>query len=290
MAAGPRPEGRPKRRKMFLPPKPPIVIEQPPARLAHLSGDDLYEALIAPDHTERWYTARAAAECARETETFRGWVSHRYKYEEAVAKAKAEADRIGGRPKPVRRPKAKMTPKPDGYEVRSPWWWPHTMRRWFIQEELMDRHTGKAIPYKPAGRPPGTPNAVERKSQRPMQEQAAEVLAAFEKLRRDGSSVAEARAALANRYGKSEKQILRRVETARKLRAAATDLHVTADMSPTEIRERALKARELLVTDGRRSKNEDKIRDGVAVRLGVDRALVDHVLDGTPAEAVAVAT
>ncbi len=282
--AAPRPPGPPKRKKIFLPPQEPIVIVQPPQHLAHLSGDALTEALKA-DRSEKWFSARAAAECGREAPTFRSWVSARYKYEEARAAAKAEADRTGTRPKPVRRPQTKMTPVPDGYVVRSPWWYAGTLRNWFMQEQLM-RVDGTFVPYKPTGRTPGSQNRVQRTGSRPMQDMALEVLAAFEELQRKGDTIAAARAALAKKYKLSEKQVTRRLETGRKLRLAAADLTVTVGMDTTEARARLEKARELLLADGRRrNSNESRLRDAIAARTGADRSFVDHVLDGEPAVA-----
>lgn len=283
MAAGSRPEGRPKRRKMFVPPPVPAVIVQPPPHLEHLLGDDeaMFEALVN-DRSERWYSSRAAAECGREQPTFRSWVSARYGYDERVKAAAAEAAKTGGRPRPVRRPKGRMTPPPDGYDVRSPWWYPGTLRAWFIAEKLMDEKTGKFRPYKPTGRTPGSVNRVERKTPRPMQDMGREILAACEELRAGGKSLAEARAILADRYKLSGPQIDRRLLAGRRQRAQEADLSVTPDMSPAEVAERVHKAYQLLSADGRR-RNEDKIRSAVADRLGVAANVVDEVLDASPA-------
>lgn len=288
MAAGPRPEGRPPRRKMFLPPPVPAEIVQPPQRMADLTGDALYEALTT-DRSERWYSTRAAAECGRTPDTFRSWVSTRYGYDEAVKKARAEAEKTGGRPKPVRRPTKKMVPPPDGYEVRSPWWWPGTLRRWYIEEKLMDRATGRLIPYKPTGRTPGSVNTVRRKTPRPMQDQALAVLEAVEAAKAGGASIAEAHQAAAARFNLSLKQVERRVLAGRKARNEAADLRVLPGMSAAEVTDRVLRAHQLLAADGRR-RNKTRIRYAIADRLGVAESVVDEVLDNQPAEAVAVGT
>lgn len=271
-----------KRRKMFLPPAPAIVVVQPPEHLAHLEGDALYQALIS-DESEKWYSARTAAECGRTPETFRGWVSNRYKYNEDVKAAQALAERTGQRVKQAKRPTGRMMADPSDYDGRSPWWYPGTARKWFIAEGLMDRR-GVFIPYKPPGRLPGSANTKPRTSPQPMQSVAAEVLDAYDALLAAGVSKTEARARLAAERGESERQIDRKLTTGRKLRIQHEGLQVTAKMTAEEVDERVRKARQVLATDGRRS-NEDKIRDAIAERLGIDRAAVDRALGPVPAAA-----
>lgn len=268
----PAPE-RPPRRRMFTPPGEEIVVVQPPKHLAHLSGDDLFRALVS-DRTEKWYSARGAAECGRTPDTWRSWVSTRYGYNAAVEKAAG---------KPVPRPKDKMTPTPDGYDSRSPWWYAGTLRTWMIREGLMTRE-GRFIPYKPTGRTPGSPNRVQRKSPRPMSDEATLVLDEYDKLLARGTTKASARATLASRFKISERAVDRRLTTGRKLRAQQEDLTIEPGMPVAEVANRVRAARALLATDGRR-RNEDKVRDTIALRLGVERHEVDRILDSQPAEA-----
>lgn len=265
------------RRKMFVPPAQPITVVQPPPQFAHLEGAELKAALLA-DRSEKWYSARCAAEAGRSLDTFRPWVSTRYTYDEAVKAARAEAEATGQPARTVTRPTKKMMAVPDGYDSRSPWWWPGTARRWMIQEKLMDDR-GVFIPHKPTGRPAGKANTVQRQNARPMQQVAVAVLNQFEGLVAGGMSRQDARTWLARNRCESEKQIDRRLTAGRKLRAENDALRLTDGMPAGEAGDRIRQARALLATDRRRRGNEDRLRDAVARRLGIDRAVVDRALD-----------
>jgi hypothetical protein len=247
-------------------PAAPIAVVQPPAHLAHLDGDDLYEALIA-DRTERWYSARFRAEVGRSEGRFKAWMVNHYK-----VKKGADAAGIDDR----------IMVEPDGYEVRSPWWYAGTARKWAIEEGLMNRD-GRLVPYRPSGRPRGATDSVQRTRTATMRAGALEVLAQAEELTAaEGLSAGEVKARLAERHGLTPKQIARRLETGRSMRAAGVR-ELTDDMSPDQRREVIATMFRLLMSDGRR-KNEAAARAEVAERLGATAAEVDAALDaGEPA-------
>lgn len=264
------------RRSMFRPPGELWVVTQPPTELAHLTGNDLFHELTTVPR-ERWKTSRAAAECGREPDTLRSWISYRYRYNAAVEAEAAAAEREGRPARPVPHPQGtKMTPTPDGYEGRSPWWWDCTMRTWMIQEGLMTR-AGVKIPYRPTGRPPGALNRAQKTPTRWMEQDAPGILRMFEALQAAGHTTKQAYAEIAAQTGKSVRQVERRVVTGRALRRQETDLKVTKKMPAAEVDERVRRAFALLAGDGRR-RNQARIRQAVAKQLGVTAAVVDRAL------------
>lgn len=263
-------------RKMFMPytPGQPEIV-QPPAALAHLAGDEdaLFEALTDPDKyfaatgewPEKWYSARFVAEIDRSTGRFKAWMSNFYAVTEHGVDPASIEDRI--------------MVKPDDYDKRSPWWYATTARAWAIAEGLMTR-AGVAIPYKPAGRPKGRTDSAPRTRTATMKAGALEVLAAAEQLTADGATVAEAKKALAERYGISERRVARRLTAARAMRAAGIR-QITPAMTDREVGEIVVTTYRLLMADGRRS-STDNARADVAERLGLDRDIVDRAIDGAP--------
>jgi hypothetical protein len=239
-------------RPMSMPydPQAPIAVVQPPAHLAHLTGAALYEALIA-DRTERWYSARFRAEVGRSEGRFKAWMVNHYKVKNGTNPATID-DRV--------------MVEPDGYEVRSPWWYAGTARKWAIEEGLM-RRDGVLEPYRPSGRPRGATDSTPRTRTATMRAGALVVLDECEKLTAGGAmTLGAARAQLAARYGLTEKQIARRLTAGREMRAAGIR-PLTDDMHPDQRWGIIDAAFRLLMTDGRR-KNATAALVEAATRVG----------------------
>jgi hypothetical protein len=262
-------------RKMFMPYEPgAITVVQPPAELAHLDGDELFEALTDAEAFERatghapakWYQPRFFAEIGRSEGRFKAWMSNYY----AVTDRNVDPATIDDR----------IMEAPDGYDMRSPWWWETTARAWAIQEKLMTRG-GVMVPHKPSGRPPGTPDSRPRTRTATMKAGALDVLRSYEELIAGGASIAQAKAKLAETQKLSEKQVARRLTAGREMRAAGVR-EITPEMTPAERAEVMVLMVRLLMADGRR-KHEGNARAEVATRLGVTREEVDAAIDGAPA-------
>lgn len=261
-------------RKMFMPYDPAAVaIVQPPAELAHLEGDELFEALTNADKyrevtgrdPEKWYTARFVAEIGRSTGRFKAWMSNFYAVSEHGADPATIDDRI--------------MVKPDDYDKRSPWWYSTTANAWAIAEGLKTR-AGVAVPYKPTGRPRGRTDSVPRQRTATMKASALAVLAEAEALTAGGATAAEAKKTLAGRHSLSERAVARRLTAGRAMRAAGIR-EITPDMTDMEVGEIIVVTYRLMMADGRRS-NTDNARNDVAERLGLDRERVDRAIDGAP--------
>jgi hypothetical protein len=277
MAAATRekPTGRARKprkpRKMFMPYDPAAVaIVQPPAELAHLTGDALFEALTNAGAYRRatgrepakWYSARFRAEVGRSEGRFKVWMSNHYAVREHGVDPATIDDRIMCRP--------------DDYDKRSPWWYETTARAWAIAEGLMTRG-GVMVPYKPTGRPKGRTDSVPRQRTATMLATALAVLGDFDKLTGNGSTAADAQRTLAARLGLTERQIKSRVTAGRAMRRAGVT-EITPDTPPAEAARSIVNAYQLLMSDGRRS-NAEHARAEVAERLGVERETVDTVLE-----------
>lgn len=251
-----------------------IEVVQPPAELAHLEGDDLYEALTDPERLEevtgrppaKWDSARFVAELGRSPGRFKAWMSHYYTTLKPGYKPGTINDRI--------------MVAPDGYDRRSPYWLETTARWWAIEEGIMTRG-GVLVPYKPTGRPKGKTDTVPRQRRRPITRGVPlEILAACEELTAGGATLAEARVALAERYGLTVRVIARRLTAGRKMRGAGVRA-ITDDMSTRERAEIIMVMFRLLMADGRRKYAARALHE-VAERLGVPleeaRAAADAAL------------
>lgn len=268
-------------RKMFMPydPAGTTRAEQPPAELAHLTGDALFKALTdfktftreAGRPPDVWYSRRAVAETGRSIGRFRVWMANYYKTVRGVDPTSID-DRI--------------MVAPDGYDQRSPWWYETTYRKWAEQEGLMDR-AGRMVPHVPSGRPEGSKDAVPRRRVAPKQARAAVILAACEALVAAGAPLAKAKAKVAASEGMSVKAVSRWMTAGRKLRADSIERMVRPLMTEAELERVAVSAYQLVKADGRR-KHDEHTRAEVARRLKMDRALVDAAVDrhlGLPAAA-----
>jgi hypothetical protein len=267
-----------KPRKMFMPYDPAgVAIVQPPAELAHLTGDALFEALTNADkfreatghEPAKWYSARFRAEVGRSEGRFKVWMSNHYAVRVHGTDPAGIEDRI-------------MCP-PDDYDKRSPWWYETTARAWAIEEGLMTR-AGVMVPYKPTGRPKGRTDSVPRTRTATMQAAALPMLTEYEALTTGDQAIApgEAKRRLAERHGLTERQIKSRVTAGRAMRAAGVR-EITPDTTPAEAAEIIAAAFRLIISDGRRT-NVEHARAEVAERLGVERETVDVVLDSGAVE------
>lgn len=250
----------------------PMAVVQPPAELAHLTGDALFDALTKPEafqaatgHApEEWDSARFRAEVGRSEGRFKVWMVNHYKVKRGIDPATIE-DRIA--------------PPPDRYEKRSPRWLETTARNWAIEEKVMSRG-GAMVPYKPPGRPVGATDGIKRTRKATMRAGALEVLAQAEQMAAAGPiTAAEIKTRLAERHGMTTKQIARRLETGRSMRAAGVR-PITDDMTPPARAEIITTMYRLLMADGRR-KHGENARAEIAERLGCERAEVDAAIDGT---------
>lgn len=250
----------------------PIVVVQPPTELAHLSGDELFEALTDPEKFQaatghppaEWDSARFRAEVGRSEGRFKVWMVKHYD----VTVRKVDPGTIEDR----------IMVAPDRYEKRSPRWLETTARKWAIEEKIM-RRDGILVPYKPTGKTVGAVDRKKRTRKAPMRAGALEVLAACEELTAAGKHLAAAKAELAERYNMTGRKIARRLTTGREMRAAGIR-PLTEPMPAAEAAEIIWTMYRLLMADGRR-KHTDNARAEVADRLGCPRAEVDRVLDQT---------
>lgn len=186
------------------------VIVQPPAKFAHLKGEELYQALISDP--EEWDSARFAAEIGRSLGRFRVMVSNRYAVDEGRRKLD---DRTPPRPKSG----AYVNPKWDAGDARA----------WAMPNGLMHRN-GVFKPHKPGGKGVGWRDVNPRKRRpAPVRSQSLQFLEEYRVLRspaddRPGMSAVHAKEALAARHNLSVRQVVHRLHLGRKeaaLQAAA---------------------------------------------------------------------
>lgn len=195
--------------QVYATPLPPRV--QPPAKYAHLKGDALYQALITDDET--WTAERVALESGRAESTVSNWLDNFFKFDRGE------------------RPRDDYTFIRPVYVGTVPTWTAGDVRAWLIRTRKM-RRDGTFIPHKPKGRPRG----IQENAPRPargseMAQQAPGVLTTYEELVKPvddggkGMPAKAARAVLAERYGVSERAIIRRLQRARDLRAGRPSSH-----------------------------------------------------------------
>lgn len=213
---------RPKPHKWLGEPLPPRV--QPPAKFAHLSGDDLHDALIKDG--EIWTVPRVALEAGRSKRTVDKWLGYYVKF---AAGERPLDDNTIIRPT---------------YVETVATWRAGDVREWMMRTRKM-RRNGVFIPYKPAGRPKGrTERARRPKRGSDMNEAAPALLAEYNELvgdcpradhprgeqcpkPRDGRHVSAkaARAQLARKHQISDRQVIRWLQRGRDLAAGRTGSH-----------------------------------------------------------------
>ena len=270
-----------KPRRMFMPYDPDAAATpRPVPGLDGLSDDEVFNILTDPKAFERhtgrppetWYTARFAAESGRSHGRFKVWISNFYKVKKGADPATIE-DRI--------------MVKPDGYDVRSPWWLETTANRWLIQEKLKTRR-GVRVAHKPSGKPKGRTDRVPRRRSAPMKAVALDVLDVYERLVAAGTSMADAKQKVAASNGLTVRKVARRLSAGRTMRAAGVR-KITPEMAPAQVRDTAVTLYRVLMADGRR-KHEENARAAVAEQLGLDRATVDAAVDALERKPLAART
>lgn len=203
----------------------PIKVVQPPPQYAHLTGEDL-EAALTSD-AEVWDCARFAAEAGRSIGRIWVWTSARNKVD-------AYQRRLAGDPEYADADEAyeddRTAPTPDAYYGQAPVWRAGRLRRWMMQVGIMDRLTGKFIPHKPGGRQRGALD-IDKRAQRPsvIRETAPAILTMYRQLRDAGVRAPAARAAIADRFDLTGKQVMRRLEVGRKLEKTADPAAIEAE-------------------------------------------------------------
>lgn len=193
-------------RKRLLPhqeAKTPVVVVQPPASMAHLTGRKLYNALTADQ--EIWDAERIAAESKREVSTVDDWITNYNSWK---------------RGKIPRDDNVFITPL--RYFGTTPVYLAGDVRDWLMRTRRMDRR-GVGQPYKSAGRPKGLVERGPRKSKRDalVDAQSVEVLARYEQIEAspDAPTSAVARREIISReFDLTDRQVTRRLDRGRKLR------------------------------------------------------------------------
>jgi hypothetical protein len=190
------------RQRRGRPESEPIVVVQPPAKYAHLSGEDLFQALTTDK--EEWDSARFAAEIGRSLGRFRVMVSHRY----AVDEGRRKLD-------------DRTPPTPWSGAYVNPRWRAGDARQWAMGVRLMTRR-GVFKPHKPGGKGVGCKDVNPRKLRpAPVRTDSVRFLEEYRVLREGGAgtpgvSAAHAKETLAVKHGLSVRQIVHRLHLARK--------------------------------------------------------------------------
>lgn len=206
----------------------PIVVQQPPrvilrkgewVDVSHLTGDDLYEAIITDE--EHWDYPRLSAETGRSIGRLRVWVTNA---RNAARANKAPTDT------------AFVEPKGEfgGVTGGSPWWYAGKAREVLIGMGGIMRRDGVAIPYKPVGRTEGAKDKGPRRSwaHAPARDAAAGIYRDYVQMttrKRSPLSDREARAELCRKYNLSRSQLARRITTGQEQAGARQPVNVDKD-------------------------------------------------------------
>lgn len=205
----PQRAGRPRRRRR---PAGAAPVVQPPEKFAHLTGDELFWALIGDG--EEWDSERFAAESGRSIGRFRVWSSERNAVDAWQRKQAGDPDYQDDDITETYETD-RTAPPPKRHIGQSPAWRAGAARAWMIQVGLM-RRDGTFIPHKPGGRVAGQVD-IDVRAPRPseVRDTGPAILAEFRALRAKKVPAPEARAQLAAKYEITDKAVMRRLEAGR---------------------------------------------------------------------------
>ncbi|MEU7591168.1 hypothetical protein AB0A95_33350 [Micromonospora sp. NPDC049230] len=247
-----------------------LQVEQPPRTIlrggervdiSHLTGEELYQALISDE--ELWGYKRLSAETGRTVVRIRKWVHN-------IGKA----ERTG------RAPDDKTFIAPDEYvEDYSPRWKAGRARKALMGAMGVMTREGVMIPHKPTGRAPGAQDNGPRRrwENAPLRDTAVSIYREYLKLTQRKSNPLndrDARSELSKRHDISRTQLARRIATGRDMVAAQTGKGAAA---PAEVDGVALRDRlaELVAEQRAAGYSErgasDRARTALAAETGLTR-------------------